>query len=54
MAKFAGAEIDGVERFALLETANRFVQAAAYIAPADAIPPPVPPPVRLPSLPPTS
>ena len=39
-AKFAGAEFDPVERFALLDTANRFVQAAAYSAPAAA--PPVP------------
>lgn len=35
-AKFAGAEFDPVERFALLDTANRFVQAAAYSAPAAA------------------
>ena len=32
-AKFAGAEFDPVERFALLDTANRFIQAAAYSAP---------------------
>ena len=49
MAKFAGADFDGVERFALLETANRFVQAAAYIAPAEATPPPVPTAVHSPT-----
>jgi hypothetical protein len=32
-AKFAGAEFDPVERFALLDIANRFIQAAAYSAP---------------------
>ena len=37
-AKFAGAEFDPVERFALLDTANRFVQAAAYSAPVAAPP----------------
>lgn len=51
MAKFAGAEFDGVERFALLETANRFVQTAAYIAPSGAASAPVPSPVP-PSVPP--
>ncbi len=51
MAKFAGAEFDGVERFALLETANRFVQTAAYIAPSGAASAPFPSPVP-PSVPP--
>jgi hypothetical protein len=41
-AKFAGAEFDPVERFALLDNANRFVQAAAYSAPGVAPAPPVP------------
>lgn len=36
-AKFGGAGFDPVERFALIETAGRFVQAAAYTGPA---PPP--------------
>lgn len=39
-AKFAGAEFDGVERFALLETAGRFVQAAAYTVPSASPPAP--------------
>lgn len=33
-AKFAGSDFDPVERYALIETAGRFVQAAAYTAPA--------------------
>ena len=41
-AKFAGAEFDPVERFALLDNANRFVQAAAYSPPGVAPAPPVP------------
>ncbi len=41
LAKFAGAAFDPVERFALLETAQRFIQAAAYSA-APAPPPQAP------------
>lgn len=37
-AKFAGADFDPVERFALLETAGRFIQAAARITPASSPP----------------
>lgn len=40
LAKFAGAAFDPVERFALLETAQRFIQAAAYTAPPATSPPP--------------
>jgi len=43
-AKFARAEFDSVERFALLETATRFIQAAAYSAPVVALPTPSRPP----------
>ncbi len=43
LAKFAGAAFDPVERFALLETAQRFIQAAAYTANSAASPPPLAP-----------
>ena len=33
-AKFSGTDFDPVERYALIETAGRFVQAAAYTAPS--------------------
>ncbi len=39
MAKFAGARMDEAQRFALLETADKFVQAAAYTAPPEQNPP---------------
>lgn len=45
-AKFAGSGFDPVERYALIETAGRFVQAAAYTAPAAAPPSPSPHPLR--------
>lgn len=43
-AKFARGDFDPVQRFALLETANRFLQAAAFAAPATPSTPPTIPP----------